>query len=93
TIGFTYASPVTIGLMFGYLCYVVVHHVTHHWRVMPDSPLYRFKHRHARHHYAKIAGNFGVTTLFWDEVFGTSLEAGSRDNRFSWMRGFDRLLR
>ena len=35
-IGFTYASPVTIGLMLGYLCYVVVHHVTHHWRLAPE---------------------------------------------------------
>jgi sterol desaturase/sphingolipid hydroxylase (fatty acid hydroxylase superfamily) len=92
TIGFTYASPVTIGLMLGYLCYVVVHHVTHHWRLAPDSPLYRFKHRHARHHYAKTPGNFGVTTLFWDVVFGTSLEAGSRRARPSSMRGLGRFF-
>jgi sterol desaturase/sphingolipid hydroxylase (fatty acid hydroxylase superfamily) len=85
-IGIAYASPLTIGLMFGYLCYVGVHHATHHWRLAPDSLLYRFKHRHARHHFAKTPGNFGVTTIFWDLVFGTSLDASSRHARSSWAR-------
>ena len=92
-VGFTYASPLTIGLMFGYLCYVGVHHITHHWRLAPESPFYRFKHRHARHHFAKTPGNFGVTTIFWDMVFGTSLEAGSRRGRASLARGLDHLPR
>ena len=92
-VGFTYASPLTIGLMFGYLCYVGVHHITHHWRLAPELPFYRFKHRHARHHFAKTPGNFGVTTIFWDMVFGTSLEAGSRRGRASLARGLDHLPR
>jgi sterol desaturase/sphingolipid hydroxylase (fatty acid hydroxylase superfamily) len=72
------ASALTAGMMFGYLCYVGVHHVTHHWRLMPGSLLYRLRHRHARHHFAKTPGNFGVTTPFWDIVFGTNLDAASR---------------
>ncbi len=75
------ASAFTAGMMFGYLCYVGVHHITHHWRLQPGTFLYRLKHRHARHHFAKIPGNFGVTTPFWDMVFGTDLNGGSRQTR------------
>ncbi|MFI5010935.1 MAG: sterol desaturase family protein [Hyphomicrobiales bacterium] len=80
-LGFTSASVLTAGMMFGYLCYVGVHHVTHHWRVLPGSFLYGLKHRHARHHFAKAPGNFGVTTPFWDIVFRTNLDGGSRHQR------------
>ncbi len=75
------ASALTAGMMFGYLCYVGVHHVTHHWRLRPGSVLYRLKHRHARHHFAKTPGNFGVTTPFWDMVFGTDLDGASKHAR------------
>jgi sterol desaturase/sphingolipid hydroxylase (fatty acid hydroxylase superfamily) len=67
------ATAATAGLMLGYLGYLVVHHGVHHWRVAPGSALYLLKHRHARHHYAKVEGNFGVTTIFWDRVFGTAI--------------------
>jgi sterol desaturase/sphingolipid hydroxylase (fatty acid hydroxylase superfamily) len=30
--------------------------------------------RHARHHHLSDTGNFGVTTEFWDRVFGTTLD-------------------
>ena len=72
------AGAITAGMMFGYLCYVGVHHITHHWRLQPGTLLYRLKHRHARHHFSKRPGNFGVTTPFWDMVFGTDLSWSSR---------------
>jgi sterol desaturase/sphingolipid hydroxylase (fatty acid hydroxylase superfamily) len=75
------ASAFTAGMMFGYLCYVGVHHVTHHWRLQPGTFLYWLKHRHARHHFSKTPGNFGVTTPFWDIVFGTDLSNPSRQSR------------
>jgi sterol desaturase/sphingolipid hydroxylase (fatty acid hydroxylase superfamily) len=71
--GFEHASAITTGLMIGYLAYISVHHISHHWRLRPDSWLYRLKHRHARHHFSKRPGNFGVTTSVWDLVFGTQL--------------------
>lgn len=72
------ACSLTGGLMLGYLGYLTIHHGVHHWRITPGSRLYILKHRHARHHYAKIEGNYGVTTLFWDSVFRTSLEDAAR---------------
>jgi sterol desaturase/sphingolipid hydroxylase (fatty acid hydroxylase superfamily) len=70
--GFNLASGLTCGLAAGYLWYVSIHHVSHHWRTHPDSYLYRAKRRHATHHHAQEPCNFGVTTAFWDQVFGTA---------------------
>ena len=42
-------------------------------RILPGSFLYRWKHDHALHHFRADEGNFGVTSLAWDYVFGTAL--------------------
>lgn len=73
-LGFDLGTAVTAGLVSGYLWYVFVHYATHHWRLRPRSYLYRARLRHARHHYVSHSGNFGVTTGFWDHVFGTAIE-------------------
>lgn len=69
--GFNLASGLTSGLAAGYLWYVSVHHAVHHWRVRPGSYLHHATRRHARHHHAHRPCCFGVTTPFWDSVFGT----------------------
>jgi sterol desaturase/sphingolipid hydroxylase (fatty acid hydroxylase superfamily) len=63
----------TVGLMIGYLGYLTVHDAVHRWRIDDKSILYRAKLRHAAHHYGEQDGNFGVTTGFWDRMFGTAL--------------------
>ncbi len=70
---FTIASGFTVGLMLGYLWYVTVHHGVHHWKIRPDGYFYRLKRRHALHHHFDDDGNFGVTSGFWDKVFGTDI--------------------
>jgi sterol desaturase/sphingolipid hydroxylase (fatty acid hydroxylase superfamily) len=71
--GFMIASAISTGLMIGYLCYVTVHHLNHHTNPRHNSYLYRAKRRHALHHYCGESKNFGVTTDFWDRLFGTEL--------------------
>jgi sterol desaturase/sphingolipid hydroxylase (fatty acid hydroxylase superfamily) len=66
-------TGLTFGLTLGYFGYSVMHHAMHFWPLAHDSYFYRAKHRHALHHYSQIDGNFGVTTPFWDYVFGTAL--------------------
>ncbi len=73
--GFDFASGVTAGLMLGYVWYVGIHHMLHHWRIRPGSYLYHRKHCHALHHHARQPCNFGVTSQFWDRVFGTAHRA------------------
>jgi sterol desaturase/sphingolipid hydroxylase (fatty acid hydroxylase superfamily) len=67
------ASGATMGLMFGYLWYLLIHDVVHRRHPRRGSLLYRAKIHHARHHYAKVPGNFGVTSSFWDRFFGTHI--------------------
>lgn len=71
--GISYGGAFTGGFTFGYLCYIIVHHGVHHWRVRPGGYFYRLKRRHALHHHFSDGGNYGVTSGFWDKVFGTDI--------------------
>lgn len=77
-INFVIASGITAGVTLGYLAYVGLHHAVHHWRITRSSFLYPLKMRHAQHHYTGLEGNFGVTTSFWDRLFGTAIDAPLR---------------
>ena len=68
----------TFGMTAGYFAYGFAHYGLHHWRLAPGHPLYSWKRAHALHHFRHDEGNFGVTTLFWDHVFGTALKGGKR---------------
>ena len=76
--GFDRGIAITAGLATGYLWYVFVHYAVHHWQPRRGSYLYRVRFRHAQHHYFSDSGNFGVTTVVWDQVFGTALGARTR---------------
>ncbi len=71
TVGRWLSLAATLGLVSGYLLYVVVHHAAHHWRAARGTWLYELKVAHARHHMKGVQGWYGVTTTFWDRVFGT----------------------
>ncbi len=73
--GVPYGSGFSFGVTTGYLAYSFAHHVLHHWRITPGHPLYAWKRGHALHHFRHDEGNFGVTTPFWDHVFGTALKS------------------
>jgi len=65
------ACALTLGVLAGYLAYMATHHLTHHWRV-ESAWLSRRKRWHAAHHHAHHPACFGVTTGFWDLMFGSS---------------------
>ena len=71
-----FADGFTCGALIGYAAYMVVHHATHHWTILPGDWLYRARVRHMAHHYHDDI-HFGVVTGFWDRIFGT---AGRRRN-------------
>lgn len=69
------ASGAAVGVMAGFLWYGIVHHAIHYRRPRRIAKrLLWASRRHAQHHYAHRPGNFGVTTSFWDRVFGTTLD-------------------
>ena len=64
------ATGLTLGVTIGYLAFSWTHHAVHYWRA--DSAWLKNRKRlHNLHHRAGSACNYGVTTSFWDEVFGT----------------------
>ena len=69
--GLWLASALTLGVLSGYLFYAIVHHATHHWHAGDSGWLKRRKRWHALHHHAAQRACFGVTSAFWDHVFGT----------------------
>jgi sterol desaturase/sphingolipid hydroxylase (fatty acid hydroxylase superfamily) len=76
--GLEIASGIVSGLMAGFTWYVAVHDALHRWPLDRGSLLYKAKLRHACHHATRQEGNFGVTTGFWDRVFGTAIEQSPR---------------
>ena len=66
------ACALTLGVSAGYLAYAVVHHATHHWRA-ESAWLKSRKRWHAMHHHEMAEpGCYGVTSSFWDHVFGSA---------------------
>ena len=65
------ACALTLGLLTGYLSYTITHHAIHHWRT--SNPwLNERKRWHALHHRNGRSSRYGVTSGFWDRVFGSA---------------------
>jgi 4-hydroxysphinganine ceramide fatty acyl 2-hydroxylase len=58
------------GMIFGYLCYDMLHYATHHFSMKKGVWAWLKKH-HMRHHYGDDHTGYGVSTPLWDFVFGT----------------------
>jgi sterol desaturase/sphingolipid hydroxylase (fatty acid hydroxylase superfamily) len=65
------AAAFMAGLLAGYLAYAAVHYAVHHLGSGGSRMMRRLKRQHALHHHGNSDRNFGVTTAFWDWVFGT----------------------
>jgi sterol desaturase/sphingolipid hydroxylase (fatty acid hydroxylase superfamily) len=78
-IGPVSASFFLCGFLTGYVAYGTVHHLEHSIRI--TALPYRWMQRrwavHAVHH-RLVGTNFGVTTSFWDRVFGTHYQLRRR---------------
>jgi cyclopropane-fatty-acyl-phospholipid synthase len=65
------ACALTLGVSVGYVAYTITHHATHHWRA-ERTWLKQRKRWHALHHAPTgRPGCYGVTSGFWDRVFGS----------------------
>lgn len=54
-------------------------HCIQHLAYKPRSPLLaEMKKRHLAHHFHDESGNYGITTFFWDKVFGTYYDRPER---------------
>lgn len=71
------ALAVYCGAVFGYICYDVTHYFLHH----KNLPLWykEVKKYHLQHHFLDYEAGFGVTSRFWDRVFGTELVVPTKE--------------
>ena len=65
------APGVFAGLVFGYVCYDMLHYATHHFPMKRGLWLW-LKQYHLRHHYKDDDVGFGISSPLWDFVFGTT---------------------
>jgi sterol desaturase/sphingolipid hydroxylase (fatty acid hydroxylase superfamily) len=63
-------NPMYSGAILGYLIYDMMHYATH-YLPMRSGFLKYLKRYHLQHHYKTPNQRFGVSSPFWDIVFGT----------------------
>ena len=59
------------GLVFGYICYDMLHYATHHL-AMKRGAWFWLKQYHLRHHFKDDHVGYGISSPLWDYVFGTT---------------------
>lgn len=69
--------PLLAGLVVGYAAYEAVHYATH-YVIARGRVLKALRRHHLIHHHAQPGARYGVTTPFWDWVFGTLPPAPGR---------------
>jgi sterol desaturase/sphingolipid hydroxylase (fatty acid hydroxylase superfamily) len=71
------AAALATGLLT--TCFYEYVHCIQHLAYKPKSKLLAdMKRRHMAHHFHDESGNFGITTFFWDKVFGTYYDRPER---------------
>ena len=63
-----------LGFMVGYVAYDLVHFACHQFP-MKGRIGRALKVHHMRHHHLKVGGNYAITGLIWDRVFGTLISS------------------
>ncbi len=65
------APAVFAGLVFGYVCYDMLHYATHHFGMKRGMWLW-LKQYHLRHHFKDDHVGYGISSPLWDFVFRTT---------------------
>ena len=61
--------------------YEFVHCIQHLAYKPKNKALAEMKRRHMAHHFHDENGNYGITTFFWDKVFGTYYDRPERPEK------------
>lgn len=62
---------IVAGTMTGYLVYDMIHFYLHYGAPEENSYLYTMKRYHNQHHFSHSENGFGISSLYWDKLFGT----------------------
>lgn len=66
-----------LGWMTGYVIYDLVHYACHQWPMRSGLGA-MLKRHHMRHHHFDETGNYAISAIFWDRVFGSRIETLKR---------------
>lgn len=66
-----------LGWMTGYVIYDLLHYACHQWP-MTGRVGAALKRHHMRHHHFDESGNYAISAIFWDRVFGTRIDSLKR---------------
>jgi sterol desaturase/sphingolipid hydroxylase (fatty acid hydroxylase superfamily) len=73
-VGNTMALPILSGMTIGYLFYDISHYAIHHFPIKGNY-FGTLREYHLRHHFRHSEQGFGVSSPFWDYVFGTHFKS------------------
>jgi len=73
-LGELYITPFFVGLVFGYLCYDMLHYAVHHAN-FKGKYWNELKAHHLKHHFKDDEAGYGVSSAIWDNVFGTNFKS------------------
>jgi dihydroceramide fatty acyl 2-hydroxylase len=76
TLPYAIALAVFSGMGYGYVAYDVLHYMMHHVPSgrLPGFLLRDLKHRHMHHHYKDHSRGYGISSVLFDLLLGTSKE-------------------
>ncbi len=63
-------SVLFLGFAIGYVTYDSIHYACHQLPVR-GRLLRELRRHHLRHHFGRQEGNYAITAIFWDRVFGS----------------------
>lgn len=70
-LGTTYGLPCYTGFVFGYVVYDTLHFALHHAKFIKAKWFVKLRKHHIDHHFSNPDEGFGVSSFFWDYIFGT----------------------
>ncbi|KAH0813535.1 hypothetical protein GEV33_009256 [Tenebrio molitor] len=65
---------VIAGGLTGYVIYDMIHFYLHYGAPKEGSYFYHLKRYHNQHHFAHHDSGFGISSVFWDKIFGSAIK-------------------
>ncbi|KAJ9597962.1 hypothetical protein L9F63_011163 [Diploptera punctata] len=72
------------GITLGYVTYDLMHFYLHYGSPEAGSYLYYMKRYHNQHHFTHHETGFGISSNFWDKIFGTEIFLRKLSRALKW---------
>ena len=73
-LGTAMVAPFFVGMVFGYLCYDMLHYAIHHAN-FKGRYWNELKAHHLKHHFKDPESGYGVSSKVWDIIWGTNFRS------------------